>query len=182
MGGIPTLVGEFGIPCNLRRGRAYRSGDFSAQVRALDASFRAIEANLQSCTLWNYTADNDNLRGDRWNGEDFSIFSRDQQDDPTDVNSGGRALEAAVRPYASRVAGEPLRMAFEVRRRLFEFEFRHDPAVDAPTQIFVPRVQYPAGCVIELSDGVAELDPEAQTLTYRHGEEREVHVIVVKPV
>ena len=61
-------------------------------------------------------ADNDNRWGDQWNDEDLSIFSRNQQADPEDVNSGGRALEAVVRPYARAVAGEPLRMTFDVKR------------------------------------------------------------------
>ena len=117
LGGVPTLVGEFGIPFDLQGGRAYRTGDFSQQVQAMDDTFQALEANLLSGTLWNYTADNDNRWGDQWNDEDLSIFSRDQQTDPDDINSGGRALEAAVRPYAHKVAGEPLEMAFEQAER-----------------------------------------------------------------
>ena len=101
-------------------------------------------------TLWNYTADNTNARGDLWNDEDLSIFSRDQRTDPGDINSGGRALEAVVRPYASKTAGEPLKMSFDIRRRRFDFEFRHDPAVDAPTEIFVPNFQYPHGIRVTL--------------------------------
>lgn len=182
MGGIPTLVGEFGIPFDMRDKQAYRTGDFSLQVQAMDASFRAMEANLVSCTLWNYTADNDNAHGDQWNGEDLSIFSRDQQTDPTDIHSGGRALRAVVRPYARAIAGVPLRMSFDVKRRAFAFQFRHDPAVSAPTEIFLPAYQYPDGCGVQVSDGSYEVDQEAQTLTYRHALERDVHWIVVKPV
>jgi hypothetical protein len=180
MGGVPTLIGEFGIPFDMQDKRAYRTGDFSLQVRAMDASFRAIEANLLSCTLWNYTADNDNRWGDQWNDEDLSIFSRDQQTDPDDLNSGGRALEAVVRPYARKVAGEPLRMAFDLKRGLFEFAFRHDPAVRAPTEIFVPNLQYPEGCEVEVSDGEAEVDRAAQILIYRHSLDRAVHWIRVR--
>ena len=68
-----------------------------------------MEANLVSCTLWNYTADNSNGRGDQWNGEDLSLFSRDQQKDAADINSGGRALAAGTRPPGSlgSVSGHP---------------------------------------------------------------------------
>jgi hypothetical protein len=118
LGGVPTLVGEFGIPFDLQDGRAYRTGDFSQQVQAMDDTFQALEANLLSGTLWNYTADNDNRWGDQWNDEDLSVFSRDQQTDADDINSGGRALETAVRPYAGKVAGEPLEMNFEPKRTL----------------------------------------------------------------
>ena len=180
MGDVPTLIGEFGIPFDMHKKEAYRTGDFSRQVQAMDASFRAMEANLLSCTLWNYTADNDNRRGDQWNGEDLSIFSRDQQADPDDANSGGRALEAVVRPYPRAVAGEPLRMDFDIRRGIFEIEFRHDPRVTAPTEIFVPNYQYPNGYEVEVSDGTYEVDRAGQMLTYRRGDERDVHLVRVR--
>lgn len=181
MGGVPTLIGEIGIPFDMKDKRAYRTGDFSLQVKALDANMRALEANLLNFTLWNYTADNTNERGDMWNDEDLSVFSRDQQTDPDDINSGGRALKALVRPYPRKIAGEPLRMAFNVKRRLFEFEFRHDSAVTAPTEIFVPSYQYPEGCTVEVSDGTYEVNEASQTLIYRHGAERDVHHVRVRP-
>jgi len=181
LGGVPTLIGEFGIPFDLGNKQAYRTGDFSRQVRALDDTFQALEANLLSGTLWNYTADNDNHRGDQWNGEDLSLFSRDQQEDPGDLNSGGRALEAAVRPYAHKIAGQPLEMAFDPGRRRFTFAFRHDPAVSAPTEIFVPSFQYPRGCRVKVSDGEYALDLDNQTLFYHHGAGRDVHRVRLDP-
>ncbi len=161
----------------MHRGAAFRSGDFARAARALDRTFRALEANLVSGTLWNYTADNTNARGDQWNGEDLSLFSRDQQRGTGAVDDGGRALEAAVRPYPRATAGRPLHMAFDYRRGRFVFEFRHDPAVQAPTEIYVPRLHYPAGSVVEVSDGRYELDREAQLLRYWHTPEQEVHWI-----
>jgi hypothetical protein len=181
MGGVPALVGEFGIPFDLQGGRAYRTGDFSQQVQAMDDTFQALEANLLSGTLWNYTADNDDRRGDQWNDEDLSIFSRDQQTEPGDINSGGRALEAAVRPYARKVAGEPLEVGFELKHRTFHLTFRHDPAVEAPTEIYVPNLHYPGGYRVEVSDGETEIDREAQILVYRHSADREIHHVLVRP-
>ncbi len=143
MGGVPTLIGEFGIPFDMNGKKAYEDGDFSSQVQALDASYSAMEANLLNSTIWNYTPDNTNERGDKWNDEDLSIFSRDQQDDPADISSGGRALEAVVRPYARKTAGEPISMGFDLASRIFTFEFKHDPSVSEPTEIFVPEWQYP---------------------------------------
>jgi hypothetical protein len=181
MGGIPTLVGEFGIPFDLGGKRAHRTGDFAQQVQAMDRTFQALEANLLSGTLWNYTADNDNRWGDQWNEEDLSIFSRDQQEDPGDLNSGGRALEAVVRPYAYKVAGEPLEMGFDLKHRTFRFAFRHDPAVAAPTELFVPNLQYPGGYRVEVSDGEFEVDREAQRLLYRHSTHHEIHHLRLHP-
>jgi hypothetical protein len=177
MNGAPTLVGEFGIPLNLNGGKAYKTNDFSSQVAALDATYRALDANLLSGTLWNYTADNDNTWGDQWNSEDFSIYSPDQRLDPADIHSGGRALAGAVRPYPTRTAGTPTRLSFDVGTGHFEYEFVHDPSVLAPTEIFLPRHQYPNGYSVELSDGRSVVDETSQTLTYRHTPEVPRHVI-----
>ncbi len=182
MGGIPTLIGEFGVPFDMQDRRAYRTGDFSRPAQALDMSFQAMEANLVSCTLWNYTADNSNERGDQWNGEDLSIFSRDQQTGSGGIHDGGRALQAAVRPYARAVAGEPLRMRFEYRSGVFEFEFRHDPQVTAPTEFFVPNLPYPQGYAVEVSDGTFEVDRQGQTLIYRHSAAEVVHRVRLRDV
>ncbi len=179
--GAPVLLGEFGIAFDLQGKRAYRTGDWRAQIAAMERSFRAVEDNLLNCTLWNYTADNSNAHGDQWNDEDLSIFSPDQQSDPSDINSGGRALSAVVRPYARAVAGEPLRMHFDGARRVFEFEFRHDAAVTAPTEFFVPNWQYPRGYRVKGSDGEWEANRETQTLTYRHTLARTIHTITILP-
>jgi hypothetical protein len=182
LGDVPTLIGELGIPFDLNRRRAFRSGDFTAQTRAFDRSMRAIEDTLAHATIWNYTSDNTNARGDLWNGEDLSIFSRDQQTAPADINSGGRALEAVVRPYSRATAGEPLRMRFDQQRRVFEYTFRHDLAVAAPTELFMPNFQYPHGYQVTVSDGTYVIDREAQTLRYAHGTARATHTIRCAPL
>ncbi len=182
IGDAPVLIGEFGIPFDMGNRQAYQTGDFARQVQALDASYSALDANLLHSTLWNYTADNSNARGDLWNGEDLSIFSRDQRRDATDIDSGGRALPACVRPYARCTAGEPLRMSFDLRSRTFELEFRHDPAVTAPTEIFLPRLHYPHGGVVQVSDGEYELREAEQMLIYRHSPAQTLHSLMVRPV
>ncbi len=166
MGDVPTLIGEVGIAYDLDNKKAYQTGDFSAQINAFDRTLRALEENLHHFTLWNYTADNTNARGDMWNDEDLSIFSRDQQKDPENIHSGGRALEAVVRPYPLATAGEPLKIRFDIKKKEFEFRFRHDPAVKAPTVMFVPLYQYPEGCRIEVTKGEYDLNMIKQTLTY----------------
>jgi hypothetical protein len=177
LGGAPVLIGEFGIPFDLQHKKAYRTGDFGKQIRAMNRSLRALEDTLLSGTLWNYTADNTNVHGDQWNGEDLSIFSRDQQTDPEDIHSGGRALPAVIRPYARAVAGEPLRMAFDPDRKVFTFVFRHDAAVTEPTELFVPNYQYPRGYAVEVSDGTVEIDREQQVLRYHHTTTCDIHTI-----
>ncbi len=179
MNGAPTLIGEVGIPFDLDK-KAFRTGDFTKQEAALDASLGALEANLVGYTLWNYNPDNDNARGDAWNGEDLSIYSRDQETGAGGVYDGGRALRAALRPYARACAGEPLHMSFDMARRTFTLTFRHNPRVDAPSEIFVPAFQYPGGFEAAASDGWLEADPERQTLTYHHSEARAVHTIRIR--
>lgn len=177
----PTLIGEVGIPFDMQHKQAYDTGDFSLQIKAMDATMRALEANLANFTLWNYTPSNTNRRGDLWNDEDFSIFSRDQAGEEDSLHTGGRALPAVVRPYARKVAGTPLHMTFDLSRRRFEFEFHHDDTVTAPTEVYVPSYHYPEGGRITISDGEVEHDVAAQTLFYRHSLSRAVHHIIVEP-
>jgi hypothetical protein len=181
MGGAPTLVGEVGIPFDMADRKAYRTGDFSRQARALDATMLALEANLVSFTLWNYTADNTHERGDLWNEEDLSIFSRDDQTGSGGIHDGGRALKAAVRPYAEKVAGKPLRMLFDMKKRIFQFEFQPDGAIAAPTELYVPDYQYPEGYSVVVSDGEYEVNSGMQTVLYRHGDAGRVQRIVIEP-
>lgn len=181
LGNVPTFIGEIGIAFDLNGKRAYRSGSFQQQIQAMDRTLRAADENQLSYTIWNYTPDNDNLHGDQWNGEDLSIFSRDQMTNPKDIHSGGRALEAVVRPYPLATTGQILSFSFDIHRRVFTFEFRHDPAVNAPTVIYLPGYQYPNGCSIQVSDGSCEERPSEQLLIYQHSHTRPVHRIVIAP-
>jgi hypothetical protein len=179
MGGVPTLLGEFGISFNMPFGLNYRFNWFGMQEWAFDATFRALEAHLLSGTLWNYTADNTNLAGDVWNMEDLSIFSRDQQRNPADINSGGRALRAVVRPYPRFTAGEPLALNFNYGRGYCSFSFRHDPAISAPTEIFVPSLHFSPQYRVQVSDGHYEKDVDRQLLRYWYGMGQEVHILEI---
>lgn len=145
LGNAPTLVGETGIPYDMNASKAFTNNDFSEQARAADRVFNALEKNLLHYTWWNYTADNSNARGDQWNGEDLSIFSVDQQYDNTDINSGGRALDAVVRPYPYKVAGEILEYRFNRKYKEFVLKFKPTPGSDKPVEIFLPAFHYDKG-------------------------------------
>jgi len=162
MGGVPTLLGEFGLPFDLSGGRAYRTGRYRAHERALSAYYDAIDANLLDSTIWNYSAGNSHERGDLWNGEDLSIFCRDdceagRSETGEAADSGGRALRGFVRPYARAVAGDILEMRFDARRGVFLLRYAPDPAVSAPTEIFVPELQFPRGFTIDAEGCEAEV-------------------------
>ncbi len=181
MGDVPVVIGEVGIPYDLNNKRGLYTGDYRQQVAAMNASMTALEANLLNFTLWNYTADNTHERGDLWNDEDLSIFSEDDRRNPKNIHSGGRALQAVVRPYARATAGTPVRMSFNIETGVFEYIFRHDKTVLAPTEFFIPNYQYPQGYRVEVGDGEYEIQRETQTLLYRHTDIDVPHFIRVLP-
>ncbi|HMF33579.1 MAG TPA: cellulase family glycosylhydrolase [Candidatus Lokiarchaeia archaeon] len=166
--GIPTLIGETGLPFDLDKKSAYenfRSNPneaFKTHETALGRYFDATDANLLGSLLWNYTPDNTNEWGDGWNLEDFSIYSVDQETDPSDPNSGGRAVRGFCRPRFLAVAGTPTRMKFSRKNGTFEFAFDADPAVAAPTVLYVPRIHFPHGFTIAVSEGDVEQLDEVQ--------------------
>jgi hypothetical protein len=176
MGGIPTVIGEFGVPFDLKRSDAFETGDYSTHEAALDSYYRAMEANLVGSFLWNYCPDNVNLLGDRWNDEDLSVYSLD---------GGERGTGGFVRPYPLSVFGTPERFSFDRRRRIFELEVaapghgkseqagrpkpdlfgrRKEPEIP-PTLVFVPRLVYPENLKVELSAGEWEYSRDTQILS-----------------
>lgn len=174
MGGAPTLLGEFGIPFDMDRAKAHRTGDYRLQERALSANYDAVDASLIDSTLWNYTADNRHDRGDLWNTEDLSVFCRDEgeagrTETGKAADAGGRALRGFVRPYARATAGEILEMRFDSRRGTFLLRYRPDPAIAAPTEVFLPELQFPRGFSIEAEGCEAEVAKGALLLRAKEG-------------
>lgn len=74
IGKTPCLMSETGMPFDLNDRAAYKSGDYSSQIKAWDTLGTALEGSLIHHTLWVYSAENSHRFGDYWNGEDFSIF------------------------------------------------------------------------------------------------------------
>jgi hypothetical protein len=181
MKNAPLVVGEVGIPFDLDQKRQYTTGDETTAIKAYDATLYALESNFASFTLWNYTSDNTNERGDKWNDEDLSIFSHDQQKGTGTIDDGGRALTAVVRPYPQKIAGDPIRMKFDISSKLFEFEYKHRDGIESPTEVFVPLIQYPSGCHVEISDGRFELDLPQQLLTHWPEGDKAIHTIRISP-
>lgn len=161
--GIPTVIGEFGLAYDIGKKDAYEISKtdpetaWQTHVKALTMYYNAMDANLLNCLQWNYTPDNTNEWGDHWNLEDLSIFSRDQQYDPNDINSGGRAIHGFCRPHYIQCAGIPLKMEFNIKTGEFSFEFDGDASIQAPTTIYIPRIQYPNGFDIKATRGNIEL-------------------------
>lgn len=178
-GKVPTVVSEFGIPFDLKDKKSYRTGKFSSQTKALHRSFTAIDDNLASATVWNYSPHNSNRWGDGWNDEDLSIFSRDQQNGEEHLYAGARAKEALIRPYCMKSAGKPVYMHFNLKKGIFEFIFEDDPTISHPTEIFLPHLHFAKGMRVELSDGQFEMDYGTQILKYVPHEKNKQHTIKI---
>jgi hypothetical protein len=169
-GGIPTLIGEFGLPYDLNKKEAFQKfktnpeDAWEKHIKLLTMYYNALDANLLHATQWNYTANNNNKWGDLWNLEDLSIFSRDQQLNPSEINSGGRAIEGFCRPHVVHCAGFPLKMEFNFKEKSFNLEFSGDSSIKAPTIIYVPKIHFLNGYNVNLSEGKSIKKEEQQLL------------------
>jgi hypothetical protein len=171
LGGIPSFVGEYGLPFDLDGGAAFRSGDFAEQAAGLAAYGDALDDNLLGGALWTYTADNGHGSGDGWNGEDFSVYCRD--------DGGGRAVAGFSRPYATRIPGAPIRMRYEPRRCRFTLSWRGDPGASGETEIYVPARLAARGLSVRVSDGAWRFDAAANVLAHEPGAGRVVHEVSI---
>lgn len=214
MGGAPTLIGECGIPYDMNGGRSYRacrgekglydkllgtmplgsssSDPFAQQSAAMDHTISCLESNLLSYTLWCYTPDNSNRDGDIWNGEDLSVYSKDQRGlgkrPRDDVYDGLRAAEAFVRPYAMCTAGKPLENRFSLKNKFYRLRFESTNGIESnvPTEIFVPKLwcRAKAGMEVKVSDGRTEVEAHDHWFVVRYwpSEQRrkEQHSVTIK--
>ena len=171
--GAPTLIGECGIPYDMNDAEAFarwKAGDRSsdiwhAQTNALGLMYNALDRLLLSSTQWNYTVSNRNdaMIGDGWNQEDLSIWSLDQAI-PDDAHSGGRGVEGFCRPYVRAAQGALKTQRFDPATGGFEATILADNDILAPTEVFVPTIQYPNGFEVEVK-GPAEVRIDGQLVT-----------------
>lgn len=181
-GGMPTIIGEFGIKFRLPFGLSHIFSGNIMHNLAMNASFRAIERRRLNATIWNYTPSNTLKNGDGWNKEDLSIFSRELIKKKGDLNSGARALKAFLRPYPMATVGVPTHVKYNMRSKKFSFEFvMEDEATYIPTVIFVPNYLYPNGIDVTILEGHYEHLPNLQELHYYGTPNTNVHRISIKP-
>lgn len=164
-GGSPTFIGECGIPYDINDAQSFarwqggeRDPDiWAAQTAALDLMYNSFDALLVSSTQWNYTVTNRNdpMIGDGWNQEDLSIWSSDQVDGASD---GARAVDGFCRPFVRAAQGTIASQSFDRRSGSFVTVIDVDVDVAAPTELYLPSVQYPGGC-----DIVANRDASIET-------------------
>ncbi len=167
LGNAPVVFGEFGTYFNFNGIQASISDGYKVSAHFLDNYYESFEQLFQSNILWCYSPENDYRYGDGWNKEDFSV-----------VDPGGkpRAEAAWSRPYARALAGKPVATHFYSDLHYFdpdkgeqlprrEFEVRYGgKETDAPSEIVVPRAQYPDGFYVWVSDGHCAYDHRTTTL------------------
>ncbi len=168
----PTLLGEFGIPYDLDHGKAYwlwRQGQTDSSIwgdhtTALGLMYDALDMLQMSSTQWNYTAGNRNdLRvRDQWNQEDLSIYSVDQIDESVGHDSGGRAVRGFCRPYVRAVQGQLESVQWLQDKRVFVVKYIADLNIQAPTEIYLPRIQFDDGYSVELTGSSARKDSDSE--------------------
>jgi len=176
MDDMPSFLGEFGLPFDMNNRKAFKTGDYSQHEKALSIYYNGLDENLLGSTIWNYTADNTNAEGDRWNGEDLSIFSEKKP----------RAMGGWLRPYPMATAGIPIMFSWDRKNTSFVYRFRANPNIESPTEIFIPSVCFPENPAvsvkgIEVSTLRSEYRPEEQRLfIYNGGFSGECEVSVSK--
>ncbi len=169
MGNVPVVFGEFGTYFNFGGIEKSVASQYAVSSALLDNYFEAFERMFQSNMLWCYTPDNDKHYGDWWNKEDFSVQGFDKQ---------WRSATAWMRPYARALAGKPISTHFYSPHHYFdpnkgevdplrEFEVRYAAKeTTAPSEIYVPALQYPDGFYVWASDGHCYYDPATQVLSH----------------
>jgi len=165
---VPFLT-EFGTRQNWR----------SAVVRKhMDWQFEAVEQALVNATYWNINLYNTRERLDGFMREDFSLIG---------YNKKIRNLDVATRPYVMAASAEPVHMHFNLRTKEFKLVLRGKP-VDAPTIIYVPRVQehpfqpvhYESGMEITYAPN-SRIEIHGNTLSIQLNGDLDLHEITIQP-
>ncbi|MHB8877258.1 MAG: hypothetical protein ACYC8T_26465, partial [Myxococcaceae bacterium] len=163
----PVVFGEFGTYFNLNGIKDARASRYQVSAEILDNYYEAFEDQFQSKMIWCYSPENDFVMGDGWNHEDFSVVDR---------NFAPRGEAAWSRPHARSLAGKPVSTHFFSDHHYFdpekgvapperEFFVRYQSReTSAATEIVVPKVQYPDGFYVWVSDGLVHYDPERSLL------------------
>ncbi|KAK9464485.1 glycoside hydrolase superfamily [Lipomyces arxii] len=175
--GVPCLMSEIGIPFDMNDKKAFADGDYSTQIRALDANINALEGSMMHHCFWVYSVGNSHKWGDNWNGEDLSFYSKSDVKHRADLaystsssqlslisgkssvgqqqfaqstdTIGARAVEAFARPTPVKTAGVPQSYSFDITKAVFGMEIYaiDGHATNVPTEIYMPDFHFPDGDV-----------------------------------
>lgn len=186
LGNPPVVMGEFGTYYNFGGIEKSMANDYIVSSYVLNPYYEVYEEFLLHRMLWCYSPENDPHNGEGWNKEDFSILGPDRQP---------RSWQAYSRTVPRATSGRIESMHFHSPMHYFEpregeqtpyLEFEMAMAskeTDAPTEIFVPPLQYTDGFYVWLSDGRAFYDPERFILYWYPSEDDPewTHKISIRP-
>jgi hypothetical protein len=104
-----------------------------------------------------------------------------QQNDKTNINSGGRALASVIRPYPYKIPGKPTRSYFNKDNAEYVLEFNNDESIQEPAEIFVPEFHFGEDYEVLFTNGKIEKDLMSDLLLYYPSGKGEHQLIVRKP-
>lgn len=96
----------------------------------MDALYDGAAAVAASTMYWDYSK-----------GGGYSMLASDGTERP-------KLMAALVRPYPTRVAGDPVSFSFDEATATFTLIYRPTAAITAPTQIALPPRLYPKGATL----------------------------------
>ncbi|HTM21513.1 MAG TPA: cellulase family glycosylhydrolase [Kofleriaceae bacterium] len=88
-----------------------------------------------------------------------------------DGNEQTALVDVIARPYAERIAGQPIGWSFDETTSTFELRWHADAGIAAPTEIVIPSRAYPAGFAVSCGDcSYQEIDQGVQISTPPSGD------------
>ena len=174
MGETPCIFSEIGIPYDMDGKAAYNTGDWNSQIHAMDANHFALEGANVGYTLWCYTHHNDHRWGDQWNGEDLSIYSRDDVS-PASTAAGNNVGEVDQANLKRALTKDTM----STERTSMSEEVRPGRAAEAFVR---PTPVHTAGIVVESGFNLAKTTFKMKVKADKPAEEEAPTEIFVPPL
>ncbi|CDZ97301.1 Glycoside hydrolase, superfamily [Phaffia rhodozyma] len=142
----PAVLGEIGVPFDFKKtdklfGLIARGGsqhNYREQEKAMDTSLTGCDGkNAVGSFVWAYDCHNTKEKGDGWNGEDLSIFCKDDYRTKIPsmevprymydlLNIGARAQRAFSRPYPIALVGRLRHLDFSMDKSELTMEVEEE--------------------------------------------------------
>jgi len=153
----PVWIGEYGVTTSRTDNIPFLSGQIDL-----------LEEYFVGSAIWTY-----NPTDVDWNLENTSFVYPGGSEKPH--------VNVFVRPYPARIAGTPMEFSFSFETGTLQLTYRADSASTGPTEIVIPRRNYPDGFHVEGDDGQCEWNELRRRLFYQPSQDGSVHTIRVLP-
>ncbi|KAG9226681.1 hypothetical protein CCMSSC00406_0006094 [Pleurotus cornucopiae] len=145
---LPKALAYFTVSVQgLSRTHLYLWSQRSLQNGWLDLAVRPNALTSARANL-GYNPDNDDKRGDDWNGENSSRFSRQRalppsyEQDSASLDNVDHILDSIVRPYPAKTCGIPVRFEYDLPTGKFTYEWVVPRQGKATEESGVPSPEY----------------------------------------